>query len=127
MLTGHDIVQSGPTQQLNNSDEYYPKDEMIMDAILLYINWKYRRENLIGFLAVTETTGEYLTNAILGKVEENGLDNQNCRGQGYDYGANMIGINRGVKTRILMWHAAKSNAVFARRRIKVKAELKLVN
>ncbi|GFY08479.1 DUF4371 domain-containing protein [Trichonephila clavipes] len=31
-------------------------------------------ENLIGFLAVTETTGEYLTNAVLGELEKNGLD-----------------------------------------------------
>ncbi|GFX09795.1 TTF-type domain-containing protein [Trichonephila clavipes] len=27
MLTGHDIVQRDFTQQLNNSDEYYPKDD----------------------------------------------------------------------------------------------------
>ncbi|GFX08849.1 hypothetical protein TNCV_1548861 [Trichonephila clavipes] len=27
--------------------------------------------------------------------------NQNCRGQGYDNGANMVGINNGDKTRIL--------------------------
>ncbi|GFW64088.1 RNase H domain-containing protein [Trichonephila clavipes] len=27
MLSGHGIVQSGPAQQLNNSDEYYPKDD----------------------------------------------------------------------------------------------------
>ncbi|GFT63851.1 zinc finger MYM-type protein 1 [Trichonephila clavipes] len=50
---------------------------------------------------VTETTGEYLTNAILGEQEKNGLDIENCRGQGYDNGANMVGINSGVKTRIL--------------------------
>ncbi|GFT65562.1 hypothetical protein TNCV_1352921 [Trichonephila clavipes] len=34
-------------------------------------------------------TGEYLTNAKLGELEKNGLDIQNCRGQGYDNGANM--------------------------------------
>ncbi|GFX03396.1 uncharacterized protein TNCV_4634081 [Trichonephila clavipes] len=48
-------------------------------------------ENLIGLLAVTEATGEYLTNAILGRHGKNGLDIQNCRGQGYDNGANMVG------------------------------------
>lgn len=58
-------------------------------------------ENFIGFLAVTETTGEYMTNAILGELEKNDLDIQDCRGQGYDNGANMVGINSGVKTRIL--------------------------
>ncbi|GFV91537.1 hypothetical protein TNCV_2384971 [Trichonephila clavipes] len=35
-------------------------------------------ENLMGF---GETTGEHLTNAMLGEVEKNGLDNQNCRGR----------------------------------------------
>ncbi|GFV95811.1 DUF4371 domain-containing protein [Trichonephila clavipes] len=42
----------------------------------------------MGFLAVTETTGEYLTNAILGELEKNGLDIQKCRGQAYDSGSN---------------------------------------
>ncbi|GFX77011.1 zinc finger MYM-type protein 1 [Trichonephila clavipes] len=58
-------------------------------------------ENLIAFLADTETTGEYLTNAILGELEKNGLDIQNCRSQVYDNGANMVGTNSGVETRIL--------------------------
>ncbi|GFU63860.1 zinc finger MYM-type protein 1 [Trichonephila clavipes] len=53
------------------------------------------------FLVVTETTGEYLTDAIQGEVEKNGLDNQNCRGQGCDNGANMIGVYCEVKPRIL--------------------------
>ncbi|GBP55054.1 GTP cyclohydrolase 1 [Eumeta japonica] len=70
-----DIVQSGPTQQLND-DEYYPK-------------------------AVTKTTGEYLANAILEHLEKYDLNIQDCRGQGYDNGANMVGVNTGVKTRIL--------------------------
>ncbi|GFU42519.1 hypothetical protein TNCV_4556391 [Trichonephila clavipes] len=42
------------------------------------------------FVAVPEMTGEYLTNAILGEFGKNGLDIQNCRGQGYDNGANMV-------------------------------------
>ncbi|GFW88722.1 zinc finger MYM-type protein 1 [Trichonephila clavipes] len=45
--------------------------------------------------------GEYITNSILQELERNGLDIQNCRGQGYDNGANMVGINKGVRTRIL--------------------------
>ncbi|GFW08097.1 hypothetical protein TNCV_2978641 [Trichonephila clavipes] len=28
MLTGDDVVQTGLTQQLNNNDEYYPKDDV---------------------------------------------------------------------------------------------------
>ncbi|GFV12938.1 zinc finger MYM-type protein 1 [Trichonephila clavipes] len=74
-----------------------------MSVILRYCCTSTRsvEENLIGFIAVTETTGEYLTKAILVEAEKNGLDDQNCRGQGYDNGANMIGINSGVKTQIL--------------------------
>ncbi|GFY28982.1 TTF-type domain-containing protein [Trichonephila clavipes] len=47
------------------------------------------KENLIEFLAVTEMTGEYLTNAMLGELEKNGLDIENCRGQGCDSRANV--------------------------------------
>ncbi|GFS89322.1 hypothetical protein TNCV_3399961 [Trichonephila clavipes] len=39
-------------------------------------------------------TGEYLTKAILGKLEKYGLDIQNCRGQGYNNGANMVGSQK---------------------------------
>ncbi|GFX34260.1 hypothetical protein TNCV_3226101 [Trichonephila clavipes] len=46
-------------------------------------------------------TGEYLTNAIPGELGKNGLDIQNCRAQGNDNEANMVGIISGVKTRIL--------------------------
>ncbi|GFY02961.1 zinc finger MYM-type protein 1 [Trichonephila clavipes] len=58
-------------------------------------------EHFVGFIAFAETTEEYMTNSILQELERNGLDIQNCRGQGYDNGANMVGINKGVRTRIL--------------------------
>ncbi|GFX52881.1 zinc finger MYM-type protein 1 [Trichonephila clavipes] len=41
------------------------------------------------------------TNSILQELDRNGLDIQNCRGQGYDNGANMVCINKGVRTSIL--------------------------
>ncbi|GFU50202.1 hypothetical protein TNCV_300421 [Trichonephila clavipes] len=40
-------------------------------------------------LTVTETTGEYLTNVMLGELEKNGLDIYNYPGQGCDNVANM--------------------------------------
>ncbi|KAE9545541.1 hypothetical protein AGLY_001084 [Aphis glycines] len=58
-------------------------------------------EHFIGFIAVDSTTGEHLTNIILHELKSNGLDIQDCRGQGFDNGANMVEINKGVKTRIL--------------------------
>ncbi|GFX19586.1 zinc finger MYM-type protein 1 [Trichonephila clavipes] len=57
-------------------------------------------EHFVGFIAFAETTGKYITNSILQELERNGLDIQNCRGQGYN-GANMAGINKGARTRIL--------------------------
>ena len=58
-------------------------------------------EHFVGFIAVTETIGEYLENSILQELEGNSLDIQNCGGQEYDNGANMVGINKSVRTRIL--------------------------
>ncbi|GFT40466.1 zinc finger MYM-type protein 1 [Trichonephila clavipes] len=58
-------------------------------------------EHFVGFIAFSETTGEYITNSILQELERNGLDIENCRGQGYDNDVNMVGINTGVRTRIL--------------------------
>ncbi|GFV74381.1 SCAN domain-containing protein 3 [Trichonephila clavipes] len=52
------------------------------------------KENLIGFLAITEMAGEYLTNAKLGELEKKGLDIQNCRGHGYDNGAHMPDVKK---------------------------------
>ncbi|GFT60653.1 zinc finger MYM-type protein 1 [Trichonephila clavipes] len=58
-------------------------------------------KHFVGFIAFAETTGEYITNSILQELDRNGLDIQNCRGQGYDNGANMVCINKGVRTSIL--------------------------
>ncbi|GFT93862.1 zinc finger MYM-type protein 1 [Trichonephila clavipes] len=62
-------------------------------------------EHFVGFIAFAETMGEYITNSILQELERNGLDIQNCRGQGYDNGANMVGINKGSSKR---WDIVKT-------------------
>jgi len=59
------------------------------------------REHFIGFLEAEQTTGEYLSKSILKHIENSNLDIQNCRGQGYDNGANMKGCNIGVQKLIL--------------------------
>ncbi|GFX98578.1 zinc finger MYM-type protein 1 [Trichonephila clavipes] len=51
-------------------------------------------EHFVGFIAFAETMGEYIANSILQELERNGLDIQNGRGQGYDNGANRVGINK---------------------------------
>ncbi|GFY26040.1 zinc finger MYM-type protein 1 [Trichonephila clavipes] len=58
-------------------------------------------EHFVGFIAFAETTGEYLTNSILQELEKKGLDIQNCRGHVHDNSTNMVGINKGVRTRII--------------------------
>ncbi|CAH2325017.1 zinc finger MYM-type 1-like [Pelobates cultripes] len=58
-------------------------------------------EHFIGFIPVEKSTAEELTKTILFEIDELGLDIKNCRGQGYDNGANMRGEKSGVKTRIL--------------------------
>jgi len=66
-------------------------------------------EHFIGFREVSESTGESLTELLLKTLRENKLDIMNCRGQGYDNGANMKGHKKGVQARIL---ALNSKAAF---------------
>lgn len=61
-------------------------------------------ESFIDFFAVSDKTGLGLSEEILKKVTNNGLDMKNCRGQSYDNGANMAGIYKGVQSRILKDH-----------------------
>ncbi|XP_025406733.1 zinc finger MYM-type protein 1-like [Sipha flava] len=58
-------------------------------------------EHFIGFREVSESTGESLTELLLKTLKENNLDIMNCRGQGYDNGANMKGHKKCVQARIL--------------------------
>lgn len=58
-------------------------------------------EHFVEFVAVEKTTGEKLADYIINKLEELGLSLANCRGQGYDNGANMRGEKSGVQRRIL--------------------------
>ncbi|CAD7093880.1 unnamed protein product [Hermetia illucens] len=53
------------------------------------------------FLGESETTGGSLTNVIRNELGKHQLNIQICRGQGCDNGVNMVGIKKGVKSRIL--------------------------
>lgn len=59
------------------------------------------REDFIGFVKMTSTTGIAIKNAIIQKLEKIGLSVDNLRGQGYDGGANMSGKHNGVQSLIL--------------------------
>ena len=55
----------------------------------------------VGFMAVDDSTDLGLTEACLKKLKYLNSCVQNCRGQGYDNGANMKGCNRGVQKSLL--------------------------
>lgn len=55
------------------------------------------KEYFINSLAVDDTAGAGLTESILNSLNQNGLMLNDCRGQGYDNGANMKGKNIGVQ------------------------------
>ncbi|KAK0152965.1 Zinc finger MYM-type protein 1 [Merluccius polli] len=58
-------------------------------------------EHFIDFIQVNDQTGKGLTEALLAKLETLGLDINDCRGQGYDNGANMKGLRQGVQAHVL--------------------------
>lgn len=58
------------------------------------------KESFMGFITTTEKTGIGLCNVILKKLEDWKLDIMDCRGQGYDNGANMSGKYNGVQAHI---------------------------
>lgn len=57
-------------------------------------------ESFIDFVETKGKTAEEITNMILMKLENDGLDIKNCRGQAYDNAAVMAGKHSGVQTRI---------------------------
>lgn len=59
------------------------------------------KEHFLGFYAVNDSTGAALTDFLIQALTKHGLQISNCRGQGYDNGANMKGKNNGVQKRIL--------------------------
>jgi len=59
------------------------------------------KEHFIEFVPVDDSSGAGLTEVILNLLSKHGLELHNCRGQGYDNGANMKGKNIGVQKRIL--------------------------
>ena len=53
-------------------------------------------EHFTGFIHVKSSTPSSLTESVLQKLNELGLDSSNCKGQGYDNGANMDGKKKWI-------------------------------
>lgn len=54
-------------------------------------------EHFLGFIHFDLKTGNQISNMILDRLVSDGLELENCRGQGYDNGANMAGAYKGVQ------------------------------
>nr|XP_022902185.1 zinc finger MYM-type protein 1-like [Onthophagus taurus] len=66
-------------------------------------------ESFVGFIEVSDTTGEGLANTLLKRINELDLDIMYCRGQAYDNGGNMKGKYKGVQSRII---SLNSHAIY---------------
>ena len=58
-------------------------------------------ESFLDFFEITDTSGKGMSETVLKKLQEYDLDISNCRGQGYDNGANMKGKHSGLQKQIL--------------------------
>lgn len=59
------------------------------------------RESFLGFFSLSGKKAHDITQEILETIEQDGLDIQMCRSQGYDNASTMAGVHTGVQARIL--------------------------
>ncbi|XP_022177474.1 zinc finger MYM-type protein 1-like [Myzus persicae] len=59
------------------------------------------KESFIDFIVSKEKTGHGLATEIMNKIQSDGLNIENCRGQGFDNGANMAGQYNGVQSKLI--------------------------
>lgn len=75
-----------------------------MSEIIRYVNIKDGKcsveESFVDFIISHQKKGRGLSQEILQKLNNDGLDIQNCRGQGFDNGSNMAGKYEGVQAHI---------------------------
>ena len=76
-------------------DVIRPSDNVMAEPLVII------REHFLGFVSLKETTGAFLTENILGQLEQMGLPIENLCGQGYHNGSNMKGKGNGIHMRFL--------------------------
>ncbi|GBN73057.1 hypothetical protein AVEN_162284-1, partial [Araneus ventricosus] len=57
-----------------------------MSQITRYVNIKDGEESFVDFVISHQKTGRNLTEEIMQKLSSEGLDIQNCSGQGFEHG-----------------------------------------
>ncbi len=84
----------------DGTTDIYKHDQFCL--VLRYLHNGGLYEDFLEYVnASGSTTGEALADLILDRLRVHGLDLEKLRGQGYGGAANMTGIERGVKSRIL--------------------------
>ena len=74
-----------------------------LTVIVRFVNVKSVevKEHFIGFANIGESSAASLTKVVLEVLNKYNISIMDCRGQGYDNGANMAGKNSGLQKRIL--------------------------
>lgn len=81
------------------------QEQLTVIVRFIYLNPSTKRaevrEHFLGFLPVTDTTGQGLATYLLDFLKSCDIELDDLRGQGYDNGANMRGKNIGLQKKIL--------------------------
>lgn len=90
------------TLMLNSTPDIPHRDQTSQVLRYVVINGKNVkvRESFIDFIETRGKRAEDVTNMILNKLQHDGVDIQNCRGQSYDNASVMSGQHSGVQKRI---------------------------
>ncbi|XP_067122405.1 zinc finger MYM-type protein 1-like [Centruroides vittatus] len=90
---------------LDSTPDVSHKDQLTVVVRFVLLNNKSKqieiREHFLGFISISDSTGQGLTNVLLDFLETHNICLGDLRGQGYDNGANMKGRNNGLQKKIL--------------------------
>lgn len=92
-ILADETMDVSATEQLSFCVRYVDKISDASQTLVI-------REDFLGFIPIYDQSAEHLTNAILQRCHELGLDMSKCVGQGYDGAANMAGHISGVQSRV---------------------------
>jgi len=90
---------------LDSTPDISHQDQLTVVVRFVLLNNKSKqieiREHFLGFIPISDSTGQGLTNVLLDFLETHNICLGDLRGQGYDNGANMKGRNNGLQKKVL--------------------------